>query len=218
MDAPGSGPGGRRPDLLLGLAHLTGSRRRLFGALAFVLLGASLLSSCGSKAVDTTAARLLTNADVGPPLGLTENRSSTTVNLGKALSQTYPGCVAHFTAFTERGRTPSPVATGTTIFPEVFSEASACTSVAQATAVFARAARQVEVKKVGGKALAGMADAAVMARIETGRAHEYALFWRNGPVLGFIQLSGPADNPAISADQIKVLGRRQIARQSGRGS
>jgi hypothetical protein len=58
----------------------------------------------------------------------------------------------------------------------------------------------------------------VLAQTHIDGVHQYALFWRNGSVLGFVQLSGPASDAAITAAQIKVLARREIARQSAPGS
>jgi len=140
-----------------------------------------------------------------------ENHSSVARRLAQVFRVTYPGCAGRFAVFTEGGRTPSPVSTGTTIFPEVFSESSACPNAAGARTVFQKSAREVEAAKVGGTAISGFGDAAVIARIETGRADEYALFWRDGAVLGFIQLSGPTGDGQISAAGIEALARRQIA-------
>jgi hypothetical protein len=216
VDAPGSRRRGGRPDPLLGLDHLTGSRSAPFVVLGLLVLGAGLLAGCGGAA-RPAAARVLTNADLSPSLALAENHSNTAVNLGKALTQVYPGCVGHFAVFTDHGRVPTSDATGPTS-REVFSEASLCPSADKATSVFDRAARAVEVKKVGGRAISGMADAAVLAQFRGGGAHEYALFVRDGSVLGFVQLTGPSGDPTVTATEIKVLARRQLARQSVPGS
>jgi hypothetical protein len=173
------------------------------------------LGGCGAAAATHASTGVLTAADLPASLALEENQSVTAVNLGKALTQTYPGCSGHFAAFTVGGQVPTPVATGTKIVAEVFSESSSCSSATKATSVFATAAREIEVKKVGGIPLSGIGDGAVIAHIHSSRADEYALFWRTGSELGFIQLSGPAGNRSISTGQIKTLARRQIARQSG---
>jgi len=142
-----------------------------------------------------------------------ENHSAVARSLAQTFGHTYPGCRGQFAVFTEGGRTPGPVSTGTTIFPEVFSESSACPDVAEAGTTFRKAAGEVEAAKVDGRAISGFGSAAVIARIETGRADEYAIFWQDGSVLGFIQLSGPTGDGRISAGQIEALARRQMARR-----
>jgi hypothetical protein len=49
--------------------------------------------------------------------------------------------------------------------------------------------------------------------MDTKRANEYAIFWEDGTSLGFVQLSGPVGDRAITVGEIEVLARRQIARR-----
>jgi hypothetical protein len=176
---------------------------------------AGFLAGCGTSAAPPSSTGVLTAADIPHSLGLAENHSDTSVNLGKSLSQAYPGCSGHFAAFTVGGRVPTPDTPGTKIYLEVFSESSSCRDAAKATTIFAKAAKAVEEKNVGGTPLSGIGDSGVIARAQTGGADDYALFWRNGAELGFIELSGPARNRSISTGQIKTLARRQVDRQSG---
>ena len=123
-------------------------------------------------------------------------------------NQTYPGCAGQYAVFTVKGRPPSPVLTGKTIYPQVFSESATCPTAARAKSVFATASKKVE--RAGGRAFGGLADAAVLAHMVTARADEYALFWRDRSVLGFVQLTGPRGLSSITAAGTELLARRQV--------
>lgn len=179
--------------------------------MGFAIAGAVAWGGCGAGATTSASDGVLTAADLPASMGLAGNHSATAVNLGKAFGQAYPGCAGHFAVFTVDGRTPTPVSAGTTISPEVFSEAARCRSTDQAATVFRHTAGEVEANNVGGTPVSGVGAEAVVAAMDTKRANEYALFWKDGTSLGFIQLSGPVGDRAITIGEIKVLARRQIA-------
>jgi hypothetical protein len=159
-------------------------------------------------------AAVLANGELPSSLALLQNHSVTAVGLGRTFGHTYRGCPGHFAVFTEKGRTPTPVSAGAEIFTELFSESSLCPSATAARSAFARAAASVEAKAVAGTPVSGLGDTAVVATVKTDRAVEYALFWKAGRVLGFIQLSGPKGAMGITVAQVKALARRQMARSS----
>ncbi len=181
--------------------------------MGFAILGAVAWGGCGGSAATPTSGGVLTDADLPASMGLAGNHSATAVNLGKAFGQAYPGCAGHFAVFTVDGRTPTPVSSGTTISPEVFSEAARCRSSDQAAVVFRHTAGEVEANNVGGTPVTGVGTGAVVASMDTKRANEYAIFWEDGTSLGFVQLSGPVGDRAITVGEIEVLARRQIARR-----
>ncbi|HVC68848.1 MAG TPA: hypothetical protein VNC61_01155 [Acidimicrobiales bacterium] len=151
---------------------------------------------------------MLSNADLPASLGLKQNNSDAAQNLAKVFNQTYPGCVGHYAVFTLQGRSPSPVLTGKTIYPQVFSESATCGSSAKAQSVFAEVSKKVT--KFGASSVSGIGDSAFLARSKSKTANSYVIFWRDGAVLASVQLSGPVGNKKISVAETKLLARRQV--------
>ncbi|MGH9016378.1 MAG: hypothetical protein ACRDY1_01400 [Acidimicrobiales bacterium] len=179
-----------------------------------VVVAGGLLASCSGgtsgAGASTAVPGVLTVAGIPSALGLEQNRSSTTSSLGQAYGHVYPGCTGHFAAFTGGGRAPTPVSVGTTIYVQVYALHATCASVAKAQAVFRSDARQTETNEFHGRAVSGIGDAAVAGTMSKARADEYVIFWRHGATLGFLQLSGPAGAPRISAAETAVLARHQV--------
>lgn len=181
-------------------------------ALGWAALGAGLLAGCGGvSSPSSPSSGAVTNASLASNLGLKPNDSAQTRSLGDVYGQVFPGCADHFAAFTEGGRTPTPVSFGQTIFVEVYAETASCPSSAKAQAVYSHDAAETEAQKIGGKTLSGIGSEAVMASMPTSRAHEFVIFWRDRAKLGFVQLSGPAGDERISGADTESLARRQIA-------
>jgi hypothetical protein len=143
-------------------------------------------------------------------LQLQENHSNDAQNLATVFNRTYPGCTGHYAVFTLHGRPPSPVLTGKTIYPEVFSESANCPSVDKARAIFQGVAKRV--KTFGATTVSGIGNAAILASSSSKTANSYVIFWQDQSILASVQLSGPADDAHISVAEAKLLARRQIAR------
>jgi len=142
-------------------------------------------------------------------LRLKQNNSGVAQNLAKVFNKTYPDCTGTYAVFTLGGRPPTPVLTGTTIYPQVFSESAACPSTAKATSVFQGVV--TKVKTFGAKTLTGIGDGAILATSTSAKASSYVIFWQKGPVLASVQLSGPVGDSRISVAETELLAHRQIA-------
>jgi hypothetical protein len=143
-------------------------------------------------------------------LQLQQDHGSDAQNLAKVFNRTYPGCTGHYAVFTLKGRAPSPVLTGKTIYPEAFSESANCPSADKAHSVFVTVSQKV--KTFGATTVAGIGDGAVLATSHSKTANSYVIFWQDGAVLASLQLSGPAGDTHISVAETKLLARRQVAR------
>jgi hypothetical protein len=174
------------------------------GAVGLVVLGAGVLAGCGGP-----TASVLTNTAMPSNLKLKQNQSDVAQNLAKVFNKTYPGCTGTYAVFTLDGRKPTPVLSGKTIYPQVFSESATCPNVAEAQSVFDGVAKKV--KTFGAKTLTGIGDGAFLATSATKTATSYVIFWRDGAVLASVQLSGPARDTRITAAETKLLAHRQIA-------
>jgi hypothetical protein len=179
-------------------------------ALGFAVFGATLVAGCGGGS-SPPVAKGPTNAALAFTLGLTQSDSAQVHSLGAVYDQVFSGCPAHFAAFTEGGRAPTPVSVGTTIFVQAYEETASCASVGKAQSVYHHDASETEAPRIGGQPLSGIGNEAVMATMPTGRAREYVVFWRDGTRLGFVQLSGPLSDTRISLAKVESLARGQIA-------
>jgi hypothetical protein len=168
---------------------------------------AALLAGCGS----TPSAGLLTNADIPAALHLEQSHSSKAQGLARVFDQTYPGCTGYYAVFTLRGRDPTPVLEGSTIYPQAFSESAVCPSTDKARSLFTGISKKVAT--FGARTLTGVGDAAILTTSSSNSANSYDVFWQDGVYLASIQLAGPKSDPTISAAEATLLAHRQIARQ-----
>jgi len=150
------------------------------------------------------------NADMPASLQLRQTDSGTAQNLAKVVSQTYPGCPGQSAIFTLKGRLPSPVLTGKTIYTQVFSESATCASTAKAEAVFQTVSTRA--KTFGATTFTGVGDAAFLTRSSSATARSFDIFWRHGRELASVQLSGSVGNKEITVAETTLLARRQVAR------
>jgi hypothetical protein len=179
-------------------------------ALGFAVLGAGFLAGCGGSSAPSVP-KGPGNAALALTLGLRPSNSSQAVSLGAVYGQVFSGCPAHFVAYTEAGRAPTPVSFGTTIYVQAYEETATCTSAGKAQSVYDHDASETEAKRIGGTPLSGVGTEAVTAAMPTSRAREYVIFWRDGARLGFVQFSGPLSDARISLAETEALARRQIA-------
>lgn len=171
-----------------------------------MLLGAACVAGCGSG---TPPSGVLTTADMPAALHLKQITTQEEKSLAAVFNKTYPGCVSHYAVLTLHGRPPSPVLSGKTIYPEVFSESATCPSTDKAHSVFQGIAKKV--KGFGASTVSGIGDAAILNTSRSATARSYIVFWQDGSVLASVQLSGPAGDTQISVATTKDLARRQIA-------
>jgi hypothetical protein len=175
--------------------------------MAAVGLAAVGLAACGGP-----SATVLTNSALPANLKLQQNNSDVARNLATVFNKTYPGCTGTYAVFTLHGRTPTPPLSGT-IYPQVYSESATCPDVATAQSVFSGVVKRVTT--FGATTLSGIGDGAILAtsKSETGNAHSYVIFWRDGAVLASVQLSGPTSDHLITVAETRLLAHRQIALQ-----
>jgi hypothetical protein len=172
-----------------------------------VIVCAALLAGCGSSSPPTGT---LTNADIPASLQLQENHSSAAQNLAKAFNQSFPGCIGRYAVFTLKARPTSPVLAGSKIYPQLFAESATCASTGKAQSVFAEVSARA--KTFGVTTVTGVGDSAFLSHSSSKTANSFDIFWRAGPVLASIQLSGPVADKQISVAETTLLARRQVAR------
>jgi hypothetical protein len=172
-----------------------------------VVLGAALFAACGGG----PSGHVLTNAAVPAVLQLKQGNPQAALSLASEFNKTYPGCTGVYAVFTLDGRRTTPVLTGKTIYPQLFSESADCPSAAKASAVFESVVKRVTT--FGAKTITGIADGAILATSNTATANSYTIFWRDGVTLASVQLAGPVGNRHITAAEAELLAHHQIALQ-----
>jgi hypothetical protein len=181
-------------------------------ALAFAVLGAGLLAGCGGGGgAPPSVSKGPTNAALALTLELRPSNAAQAHSLGDVYGQVFSGCPAHFTAFTEGGRAPTPVSFGPVVYVQAYEETASCAGTGTARSVFHHDASDTEARRIGGTPLSGIGSEAVTASMPTNRAREDVIFWRDGTRLGFVQLSGPLSDTRITLAETESLARGQIA-------